>query len=78
MDHNLAADRWVNHYKKDTSDQNDDPNFCTIQSRDHLLYLMFYTSELISVAKGIRLRLTVIAGILLLCAGGIFSLGRFY
>ena len=77
--HHRIADDWVKSILDRDNKQQEisDPNFYAKQSREHLLYLTFYTSELINVGKGIRWRLTVIAAILVLCVLGIFSLGRF-
>jgi hypothetical protein len=78
MDYHQRADSWVNSILDNENQQEVfDPTFYAKQSRKHLLYLTFYTTELVNVARGIRWRLTVIAAILVLCVLGIFSLGRF-
>ena len=78
MHHQQFADQFYKDWTKDDAENlKSNPNFYGQQSRMHLLYLTVYTSELITVAKGIRRRLTVIAAILVLCVLGIFSLGRF-
>ena len=77
MDHHMLADRWVADIKKDEGEKSNDPTFCAIQSRNHLLYLMVYTGELITVAKGVRRRMTVIMVLLILCFLGIISPVRY-
>lgn len=76
MDHHGVAGIWVGDLTKDDDEKiKSDPKFYEKQSRVSLLYQVAFTDELITIAKGIRLRLTVIAGILFLCALGVISLG---
>jgi hypothetical protein len=75
MDHHGIADDLVRGLTKDDDEKiRSDPKFYEKQSRVRLLYQTAFTDELITIAKGIRLRLTVIAGLLFLCALGVVSL----
>ncbi len=75
MDHNFLADTLYKSMTKDDDQRaSADPEFYTKQSRMHLAYLTIYASELISIGKGIRRRLTIIAVTLMLCVLGIVSL----
>jgi hypothetical protein len=72
-DHNLLADAWVSSEIKKDGDKRNDATHCIISSREHLMYLMFFTSQLISVAKGIRFFLGVITLLLVLVLLGVIA-----
>jgi len=50
-DHNLAADRWLEYFTKDEGERGNDPNYCIVESRKHLLQLMYFSSQLLSTTK---------------------------
>ena len=66
MDYQKRAEALVADIKKNEGQKADDPLFNTIQSRDHLLYLMVYTAEMIKVSRGVRRRMTIAVILLLL------------
>ena len=67
MDSHLrAADEWVRIIEKGDGPKTDDVDFCILQSRRHLLFLMSLSAELIDIQKGIRRRLTMLIVLLAL------------
>ena len=67
-----VADVWVGERLKLDKGKECDLKYFAAQSRENLLYLMFFTSELINVAKGIRSLLGVIVLFQILVLVGLF------
>lgn len=69
-DHNLAADRWLQYATKDEGDEGEKTDFCIVQSRRHLLQIMYFSSQLLTVGKAILFVLVVQLILLLLVVSG--------
>ena len=75
-DYRFVADAWVNSVLKEDGEKANDPTYCAVRSRIHLLHIMYFTGDLISVAKGIRYFLGVIILLLLLTLFGVIATPR--